>query len=291
MGQAQTPDQQMVVIDLSDLDPPEAWVNINANKSWTANFTATVSVQKPPGMDVTVHMSGFTDQGWPMWLNPKVLDFTVSHTQYVSISVEVPPRTPTSTVENVYVTATADFLGGQVSDTSSGIARARQYYGVHMSCGQKTATENPSEYPITVQNTGNGPDTIRLSVKDEEKHRAKGLTFKFSKTVTDELDIFQTDAVSLKVGFGPEAPEGQYTFNVLGSSIAEDLNGSYEEDVDFVLTLTMDVRHSPLGDVPLIYIVTIVIVIAVLVVFIVVKRKRRFIGRKNQVKKSKRKTK
>lgn len=238
------PPEVGVSLDISELVPPEVWVNVTYKTIGKAYFNGTVTVEKPPMVIVSVQLDGSCSTGWPTTVSPQNIPFTTSGTQDFTVTVVVPQATPSSSIGRVVVSGIATYPGGSTTDSGTAIVNINQYYRAFGNVTPALGVDNPSDYTIVAMNYGNGEDVLKISIVDLSTHKDNDLSFTLSKTKTETLDQSDEETIELTVEYGLQAPSGQYKFTIRFTS-----EGDTSEFYDSIVRIKIDHSHGRTGDI------------------------------------------
>jgi hypothetical protein len=216
------PDQVVHSFDISDPKPPEAVVSLRGGGSAFAKFSIEVSIDKAPVGEVDVDLVAACSAGWVASVNPTHITFERSGMQYASVLVSVPAHTSADQWCEVDIEGWAQFPGGQLYDSSSGIVRIQRQYLGEIKARPERGGGNPQAFDINITNKGNGKDSFMLDIGNRAELEDEGFEFEFSATKTKELDIQEGDDIELEVAFGSKTPWGEHVITVEATSMGAD---------------------------------------------------------------------
>jgi hypothetical protein len=239
-------------------------------------FKGTITVARPISLNpVTVIPKAFVenaDARWKVTPDPSKLTFNGSGSQPFTIVISAPANLSAGATFTVTFNATATGLLYYNSVSSTGYIEVLQYFKLGQFSSSETIHIKQGDsrtLNFTVQNRGNGADTVNIALGNEAELGMRGVTVLYDKT--KRLEPWQSAKISFILTTDIDATPGDVKFNFTLKS-----SGSGERvtsSVDFSLV----VEKAIIKGFILKYWWTIVVGVALLVVIgaLVVRRRGR----------------
>ena len=279
-------------LTISPLNPQSTMANVTETTGDTVNYTATVTVTKPPIIGtVEVDLEGRNSNSYPTIVEPDHVEMTTPGDFEINITVQVPPKASASNTSQVIIEGVLLYPGGTKSAVSSGLLEVSQYYMAEGKVYTQVDSGSPQEFDISVRNMGNGPDSFTIDVVDISRHEGDGFEFQFVKRSTDTLDHFGNESLRLKISYKATTPSGERTFKV---RIKSDGGADAGELVYTDVSVTVNVRHIGGGTMGSYGAIIIMIIVLIVIIGGIVglrkgRSKKKEIGKRKETKKKEQK--
>ncbi len=202
------------------LYPTQLQAEITVSQMDSVTFGGNATVEQMFFMDSTVTLSGVTNTGWPMSVNPQTLTFKGPGTKEFHVTVTVPPATSSLLTGNVLVSGSCKAPGLAPVVTSAGaVITVRQYHIIDVESEDPTVTLDAGEtgkIELLVHNRGNGQTTVRLTVLDNPKDIRVELEHD-DYTIQQEAFV----DVTLRVSPNARASSGEYVIAIRAESLSQ----------------------------------------------------------------------
>jgi hypothetical protein len=176
-------------------DEEEQTADVRPGENGTVVFPGAVEALIPAGSDVqdlNVYLEGSVDVGWPLTLDPDVVQINPGDVVPFVATVWVPPETSYYALANLTVSGTpADPYPGPstyIVTKATGSIRIAQYYKFILT------SENVSEevkiggevsFELKIDNLGNGRDTFSVNIGNYDELAEKEIKIRFSDSSFD----------------------------------------------------------------------------------------------------------